>query len=196
MDEADQLEAIGQLHELLQSQGIEYWLFGGWAVDFHAGAITRSHDDIDIAVWLHNLERIDRLLAADGWIHHSAATDDGYTTYERGPVQLEVAFLARADDGRVYTPANSGSGSWPSGSFENDRAELRGVHVRIVNRRSLTVDKSERRSDPVVAVKDRADLATLSTVAAPSALNAGEPASGWRRVVENPGGSPPVGASG
>jgi hypothetical protein len=27
-----------------------YWLFGGWAVDFHAGRVTRDHADIDLAV--------------------------------------------------------------------------------------------------------------------------------------------------
>ena len=42
--------------------GIAYWLFGGWAVDFHAGRITRLHDDVDIAVWLEDVPRIVELL--------------------------------------------------------------------------------------------------------------------------------------
>ena len=46
-----QLVALGRVHELLQREGIEYWLFGGWAVDFYVGSVTRPHDDIDIAVW-------------------------------------------------------------------------------------------------------------------------------------------------
>ena len=42
--------------------GIAYWLFGGWAVDFYAGRITRPHVDVDIAVWLDDVPRIAALL--------------------------------------------------------------------------------------------------------------------------------------
>jgi aminoglycoside-2''-adenylyltransferase len=49
--ETEQLAALARLHEQLERHGIEYWLFGGWAVDFHAGSVTRPHDDLDIAVW-------------------------------------------------------------------------------------------------------------------------------------------------
>jgi aminoglycoside-2''-adenylyltransferase len=48
--ETEQLAALARLHEQLERHGIEYWLFGGWAVDFHAGSVTRPHDDLDIAV--------------------------------------------------------------------------------------------------------------------------------------------------
>jgi hypothetical protein len=34
---------------MLAEHDIAYWLFGGWAVDFHAGQVTREHGDIDIA---------------------------------------------------------------------------------------------------------------------------------------------------
>jgi hypothetical protein len=71
---AEQLAALARIHELLDGHGIEYWLFGGWAVDFHAGSVTRTHDDLDIAVWLKDHNRIAALLAADGWRQHPRAT--------------------------------------------------------------------------------------------------------------------------
>jgi hypothetical protein len=40
------------LYDLLDTRGIEYWLFGGSAVGFRAGAVTQDHGDIDIAIWL------------------------------------------------------------------------------------------------------------------------------------------------
>jgi len=46
----DLLSALSRLDELFGQHGIEYWLFGGWAVDFHAGKVTRPHDDLDLAV--------------------------------------------------------------------------------------------------------------------------------------------------
>jgi hypothetical protein len=45
----DQLSALSHLDELFGQHAIEYWLFGGWAVDFHAGKVTRPHDDLDLA---------------------------------------------------------------------------------------------------------------------------------------------------
>ena len=38
-------------------------LRGGWAVDLHAGAVTREHDDIDIAVWLDDVGKAERVRA-------------------------------------------------------------------------------------------------------------------------------------
>ncbi len=63
VSEAGQLAALARIHELLVREALDYWLFGGWAVDFHGGSITREHDDIDIAVWEPDRPRIARLLA-------------------------------------------------------------------------------------------------------------------------------------
>jgi hypothetical protein len=147
---------------LLVRHGIDYWLFGGWAVDFHAGSVTRPHDDLDIAVWLEDHNRIAALLATDRWKHAPEDGEDGYTGYKRGPVRLELAFLARGEKGHVYTPLREGRAGWPDRSFEGDTAELPGVRVRVISLGALKMDKSETRDDPLVAAKDRADLATLS----------------------------------
>ena len=154
MREREQLAALARIHELLERHGIDYWLFGGWAVDFHAGSVTRPHDDLDVAVWLDDHGRVAALLKADGWSHAPEEGEDGYTGYERGGVRLEVAFLERGD-GQVR-------GTWPEGAFGDDVGELRGVRARVISRRALEIDKSEHREDPVVAAKGRADLKSLS----------------------------------
>lgn len=162
MREVEQLAALARVVQLLERHGIEYWLFGGWAVDFHAGSVTRPHDDLDVGVWLKDLERIAALLAADGWQHAPEEHEDGYTGYERGPVRLELAFLDRDEHGQVYTPLREGRAAWPDRAFEDDVAELQGVRARIMSLRALKDDKSETRTDPLVADKDRADMTTLS----------------------------------
>jgi hypothetical protein len=162
--EAKQLTALARLHELLERNGIEYWLFGGWVVDFHAGSITRAHDDLDIAVWLKDDERTATLLAGEGWEHTPENGEDGYTVYERGSVRVEVAFLARDRHGGVYTPLRPGRAAWPDNAFETEVAELRGVRVRVMSMRALEADKAEIRDDPRVAATDRADSATRSSV--------------------------------
>jgi hypothetical protein len=162
VSEAEQLAALARIHELLESQGIDYWLFGGWAVDFRAGVVSRAHADLDLAVWQKDHERIAELLAADGWKHAPEVAEDGYTGYERGGIRIELAFLARDETGRVYTPLRQGRGTWPDEAFEDDVAELLGVRTRLIRLRALLADKSEAHEDPIVAAKDRADLATLS----------------------------------
>ena len=90
MKAEDQLSALSHLDELFGQHGIEYWLFGGWAVDFHAGKVTRPHDDLDLAVRSHDGERVRELLTAAGWRH---TPEEGYSVYELAGVRLEVAFL-------------------------------------------------------------------------------------------------------
>ena len=158
-----QLEALDSIQELLGAHGIECWLFGGWAVDFHAGRVSRAHDDLDLAVWADDHDRIVGLLAADGWLHAPEEGEDGYTGYERGGVRLELAFLERGADGAIYTPLENGRGTWPEGAFGEEVAELRGVRARVMGLRALRADKSEAHDDPRVAAKDRADLELLDT---------------------------------
>src|SRR4051794_18741236 len=81
----EQLAALAELHELLAGRGIDYWLFGGWAVDFHADAVTCAHDDLDIAVWAADRLRVGELLAGAGWRLEADESADGYVVYARGP---------------------------------------------------------------------------------------------------------------
>ena len=161
---AAQLRAIGWLHTLFAEQGIDYWLFGGWAVDFHAGRATRRHADVDVAVRHADLSRIGVLLEAAGWAHAPEPAEDGYTGYERQKVRLELAFLACDEAGIVYTPLADGRGDWPAGSFGGTQAVLHGVRAHVVELAALIEDKSGPRDDPAALAKDRADVALLNSV--------------------------------
>jgi hypothetical protein len=88
--------------------------------------------------------------------------EDCYTGYERGTVRLELAFLARSENGQVHTPLREGRAEWPNDAFENDVAELLGVRAKVMTLPALKADKSEARDDALVAAKDRADLVTLA----------------------------------
>ena len=158
-----QLGTIAWLDAQFAGQGIDYWLFGGWAVDFHAGRVTRDHADVDVAVWAADLDRIGTLLEAEGWAHAPEPQEDGYTGYERDDTRLELAFLARDEGGTIHTPLGEGRGDWPTGSFGDAQAEVDGVVARVVGLTSLVEDKSGPRLDPGVASKDRADVASLTS---------------------------------
>jgi hypothetical protein len=163
-DNESQLGVLARLHELFQQQRIDYWVFGGWAVDLHAGRVTRLHADIDMAVWMDDFDRIDELLGQADWRHAPQANEDGYTRYVHEAAQLDLAFLSRGDDGVVYTPTKNGRGDWPLGAFGDDVAVLLGVRAHVVSFSSLLSDKLEVRSDPSTRAKDRADVAELLRV--------------------------------
>jgi hypothetical protein len=157
----EQLSALARVSSQLDAAGIDHWLFGGWAVDFYAGEVTRTHDDVDLAVWLDDFPRIEELLHADGWRHAPLPDEDGGTGYERGAVRMEFTFLVR-EDGRVVMPMRDRSVEWPKEALADDVAELRGVSVRILALATLTQWKSSSRDDADDAAKDRADFERLS----------------------------------
>jgi Aminoglycoside-2''-adenylyltransferase len=159
---SQQLSALAQVGELLEEAGIAYWVFGGWAVDFYVGSVTRAHDDLDMAVWLADLAQIAQLLQAEGWRHAPLEDEDGGTGYERGAVRLELTYLVREGDGRIFTPLRHGQAAWSEEALANDVGELRGVRSRLVGLAPLMRGKSSPRDDPEEAAKDRADFRQLS----------------------------------
>jgi hypothetical protein len=136
-----------RVDDLLTREGIGYWLFGGWAVDFYAGRVTRAHDDLDIAVSLGDHERIAALLGADGWAHAPEPDEEGGIGYERRGVRLELTFIEQVP----FSPD----------AFADDRRELDGVTARLMSLTALERGKLRPREDPGEREKDEADAATL-----------------------------------
>lgn len=164
MSARQQLNALAGLHRCFEAEGVEYWLFGGWAVDFHAGVVTRPHGDLDVAIWLRDLPRVGRILDDEGWTSAPEGGDDGSTAFTRGAVRLEVAFLERDDaDSEPYTPLAGGNrAAWAAGAFGRDVLTLAGVRARVIALPALRKEKTGPRDDPVAADKDRDDRATLA----------------------------------
>ncbi len=167
MDERDraQLEALADVAALFKRERLDSWLFGGWAVDFYAGAVTRPHFDVDFMVWLADMPRIAELLLASDWRHAPEEDEDGGTGYERGGVRLELTFLERGEDGRPCIPLRSGPWPLADGTLGEDVGELGGVRARVIAFEALRSGKARAREDEEDAVKDRADSQVLDRIA-------------------------------
>jgi GNAT superfamily N-acetyltransferase len=159
-----QLHALGEVTALLDGNNIDYWLFGGWAVDFHVGRVTREHDDVDLAVWLEDEKRVASLLHANGWQHAPEPDEDGGTGYERDGVRLELTRLVSDGAGRVLIPLRAGSVVFSEEPLGNDARELLGMSARIIPLTLLRDGKSRPRDDQEDAAKDRADYDELSPI--------------------------------
>jgi dihydrofolate reductase len=157
-----QLRALASVSSLLACEHIDHWLFGGWAVDFHAGRITRPHTDVDLAVWLDDAERIAGLLDASDWRHAPEPEEDGGTGFERGGVRVELTYLTRRN-GRIVVPLRDGEAAFPDGAFGRDERTLHGVSTRVIALSALLHEKSSTpRDEPQDATKDAADAEILS----------------------------------
>jgi len=158
-----QLSALAEVSNSLQKARIDYWLFGGWAVDFYVESVTRLHDDVDLAVWLVDVPQITKLLLTNGWHHAPFDDEDGGTGFERGGIRLELTYLIHGDDGRAYIPLRSEAVVWPGqDALADDVGELRGVQSRLIGIESLLYGKATPRDDMEDAAKDLADFTHLS----------------------------------
>lgn len=149
-DPADQLAAISAIAASFGADGIDYWVFGGWAVDLHAGRITRPHDDIDVVVWTSDRDRASTALTRDGWQREPDGAADGYLPFRLGAVRLELAFADRANHPE-----------WPPDAFGTDIGRVGDVTARVTSRAALIADKSADYGNATTAAKDEADVAIL-----------------------------------
>jgi hypothetical protein len=157
-----QLAALADAGSLLDEHGLDYWLFGGWAVDFHVGGVTRRHTDVDLAVWADDAEAIHSLITSNGWEHKPAADEDGGTGYERRGVRLELTYLATDDDGAVYVVLRDRKVLWSECSLGDNVLELDATGARVLPLELLLRGKSRPRDDPEEAEIDRKDFERLS----------------------------------
>jgi hypothetical protein len=156
-----QLDAIRDVVAAFDEAGIDYWLFGGWAVDFHLGRVTREHDDIDVAIWLDDMPRIEPVLASCGWDDLHDPDVDGGKAFGRDGVRLELTYLHRDPDGSIYTPLLDGTrGRWTGETLADDVEALEGVRASVVSRSGLMRMKQHDRGAQYQA-RDAADYEAL-----------------------------------
>lgn len=58
---------VASLYQNAESDGIKFWIDGGWAIDAHLGKQTRPHGDLDIAVHEGDAQRLKQHLVSDGF---------------------------------------------------------------------------------------------------------------------------------
>jgi hypothetical protein len=158
----EQLAAIASLSSILDERRIEYWLFGGWAVDFWVGDVTREHDDIDVAAWREDYDAIGAALEGAGWRHTPVANEVVGTRYRLGRAEAEFTFVVADSEGRILVPMTEQPIVWSAESFGDHRLTLGGVNSRTIPLALLRAGKAMSRAGAADAAKDRADFEALS----------------------------------
>jgi hypothetical protein len=120
MDDATQIQLrlIRELRDLLSAAGIEWWLFGGWAMDARAGSVTRDHSDIELFVWAEAAERVRAALTAAGYLAPPGLHPEEGQPFLRDGQEVGVWYVVRDASGQIVTPGRWADWPWPAGSFD------------------------------------------------------------------------------
>jgi hypothetical protein len=159
-----QLDAIASLAGALDRAGIDHWMFGGWAVDFWVGAVTREHEDIDVMAWRHDYVAIGAALRGAGWRHTPVPDEVVGTRYAWRSAQVEFTFLISGDGGSIVIPLPDQPVVLSTEPLGEARRELEGVRARTIPRELLRAGKAFARKGAAEGAKDRADSEALSKI--------------------------------
>ena len=161
------LAMVASVSRALDAAELEYWCFGGWAVDLWVGRLTRPHDDIDVLVWRRDEARVDQALRAAGWTHTPSPEDRVGTNYSREGYEVQLTFVVPGPRGGVIVPVPEQPIELSSGPLAFTRRDLDEVSVRVLPLELMIASKEIPRPDEVGGDKDRADLAALRCLVEP-----------------------------
>lgn len=158
---AGQLRALDTVGAALDAAGQDWWLFGGWGVDFWVGSVSRDHTDVDLVAWQSERAAVDAVLRAIGGTPGEVDDPGLGAAYELDRCRVELTFLVPSAAGGVSLPFADGPFRWWPEPLGEQRRTLSGVTARVVPRGLLIQDKAGRRGDPSDQAKDAADLRAL-----------------------------------
>ncbi|SCG73423.1 nucleotidyltransferase domain-containing protein [Micromonospora humi] len=167
MDEVTgrQLDAIREVVDLAGAAGIEVWLRGGWAMDFHLGAVSRPHVDVDWYCWRHDADGLATLLRGWGWRPDPRMPAAKQLDLIHDDVELSFAYLARDPAGRVVVGAGPWAGTaLPDGMLAAPPGRIGSLVAPVI---SVTAQIEFKEMFPVWMperprrAKDAADVARL-----------------------------------
>jgi hypothetical protein len=159
-----QLRIIGELRAILDSAGIAWWLFGGWAMDFHAGAVTRDHADIELFVWARDREAVRERLAGAGFAAPQGLHPEEGQPYLKDGQEIGTWYLQRDADRRVHVSGRFADWRWPEEWFDGPRGSIGELDAPVMSVEGLLEMKTGFASHPHGAPrrpKDDEDIARL-----------------------------------
>jgi len=98
-----QLKVLAEIRSISESLGTEFWLRGGWAIDFLLGKVTRTHDDIDLITWVQNRERLEAELIKNGYVRTPVKEEfrDRQSDFRKDRVEITLGYISHSEDGNL-----------------------------------------------------------------------------------------------
>jgi lincosamide nucleotidyltransferase A/C/D/E len=93
------VEDVISISQLLEADGIQVWLTGGWGIDALLGEQTRPHKDLDVIMLVDDVVRMRDLLARNGYELKELWSENRWDVDARG-IETATAFVLQDSEGR------------------------------------------------------------------------------------------------
>ncbi len=136
-DTMRQFEILTQIDALLRPVGINFWLRGGWAIDFLLGYLTRSHSDIDIVVWNCDASQLRNFFEKAGFLF---IRDTGVQfDFSKSGQEVSIIFIAKNEE-EVFVE-NIPDWIWLPEALTFPPQQLQGLLCNVISPEQLLEEK-------------------------------------------------------
>ncbi|MBP0725803.1 hypothetical protein J5Y03_11535 [Bacillus sp. RG28] len=137
-----QLKVLKEISTLSEAIGIEFWLRGGWAIDFLLGKITRSHDDIDIITWINNREQLEYELSKVGYVQTPVKEEFRLrqSDFLKDNVEITFGYITHSEGGSLIMNGLP-EWKWREDSLLSQSYMLQGISAQVLNPKQLLEEK-------------------------------------------------------
>ena len=125
-------EDVVWLLQLLEQNGIEAWLDGGWGVDALLGEQTRQHKDVDLVVALSDVPRMQDLVAREGFAVVDGGPPMSFVLEDERGRRIDVHPVTWDEQGNgIYRMQNGEDWVYPAAGFTGS-GSIDGQQVRCL----------------------------------------------------------------
>lgn len=136
------LKVLAEISTISETIGMEFWLRGGWAIDFLLGNITRPHDDIDLVTWIKNRERLENELLKAGYEKTFVKEEFCHrqSDFRKENVEITFCYISLSDNGELIMNGLP-EWIWRPDSLLPQTFILNGISARVLNPTQLLEEK-------------------------------------------------------
>lgn len=137
-----QLKVLKEISMIYEEQAIEFWLSGGWAIDFILGKITRQHSDIDLQTWITDRERLENILLKLGYEQISIKKEfhNRQSDFRKGNVDITFGYLTYHEDGSLMLNGLP-EWLWRADSLLAEQYQLHEIAFKVLHPKQLLAEK-------------------------------------------------------
>ena len=156
-----QFRLLSEIVDAFGRAGIDFWLRGGWALDFLLGELRSDHADIDLVAWQRDRDAIYDILTTAGF-EHERELPDAAVDFAKNGQSIQILLLEHSPAGELVCRGFE-SQPFPDGMLGGPTRVLDGVSCRTLTPYALLWEKEtyEIHRGRSLREKDRASILLL-----------------------------------
>ncbi|MGV3467194.1 MAG: nucleotidyltransferase domain-containing protein [Heyndrickxia sp.] len=137
-----QLKVLREISTIFKEIDAEFYLRGGWAIDFLLGEITRPHSDIDIVTWIIDREQLENALLTLGYEQIPVKEEfrNRQSDFRKDTVDVTFGYLTYNVDGSLIMNGLP-EWVWRKDSLLPQEYPLHGVTAKVIHPKQLLEEK-------------------------------------------------------